>query len=132
MSPTRDSPVSSGSISLPIVAASFSRDLEHGDARAAADVHRATVCAVALERERERPRDVAHRDEVAPLQPVLEDPRRAIVQQPRREDREHAGVRIRERLPRAVRVEEPQRDAGMPYAAPPTRHARSWSYFVSA
>ena len=21
---------------------------------------------------------------------------------------------------------------GMPYAAPPTRHARSWSYFVNA
>ena len=36
--------------------------------------------------------------------------RRAVVQQPRREDREHAGVRIRERLARAVRVEQPQRD----------------------
>ena len=34
----------------------------------------------------------------------------AVVQEPRREDREHAGVRIRERLPRPVRVEQPQRD----------------------
>jgi len=48
-------------------------------------------------------------DEGALLQPVLEDPRRPPVQQPRREDREHARVRVRERLARAVRVEQAQR-----------------------
>src|SRR5437660_1624132 len=75
----------------------------------AADLHGETICAVLLHRTRKRARDVAHRDEVAALQPVLEDPRRPVVQQASREDGEHAGVRIRKRLPRAVRVEEPQR-----------------------
>ena len=105
-----NSPVISGSSSRPTTAPSCVASSRTVTLRAAADVHGEPVGAVVLERERERARDVAHRDEVAALQPVLEDPRRPVVQQPRREDREHAGVRIRERLPRAVRVEEPQRD----------------------
>ena len=48
-------------------------------------------------------------DEVARLLPVLEDHAAAAVEQPRREDRGHAGVRIRERLSRAVDVEEAER-----------------------
>ena len=51
-------------------------DLAHGDARAAADVDRGAVGAVGLEREPERPRHVAHRDEVAALQAVLVHARR--------------------------------------------------------
>ena len=51
-----------------------------------------------------------HVDEVARLQSVLEDDRRPPVQQPRGEDRRHAGVRVRQRLARAVDVEEAERD----------------------
>ena len=99
MSPTRDSPVISGSSSRPTTRAELLRERAHRDTAPAADVHGEAVRAVHLERERERARDVTHGDEVAALQPVLEDPRRPVVQQPRREDREHARVRVRERLP---------------------------------
>ena len=56
--------------------------------------------------------DVADVDEVARLFAVLEDDRGPPVEEPRREDRRHAGVRVRERLPGAVDVEEPQRHGG--------------------
>ena len=49
-------------------------------------------------------------DKVAALLPVLVDDGRAVVQKSRGEDREHAGVGVRERLARAVHVEQPQRD----------------------
>src|SRR5947207_2622051 len=84
--------------------------LDGGDRAAAADVHGLSVGAVPLQGEAERPRDVPDGDEVATLPAVLEDTRRPVVQQAGGEDREHAGVRVRERLPRAIRVEQAQRD----------------------
>ena len=65
---------------------------------------------VGRQRERERAGDVADVDEVAGLLAVLEDQRRAAVEQARGEDRGHAGVRVGERLAGAVDVEEAQRD----------------------
>ena len=109
MSPARNLPASSGSISLPSAARQLVRDLEHRGAAAAADVDRAAVGAVALERQAAGAGDVGDVHEVAPLAAVLVDQRRPAVQQPRGEDREHAGVRVRERLPRPVDVEEAQR-----------------------
>ena len=73
MSPARNLPVSSGSISLPSTRASAAATLEHGGAPAAADVDRLAVGAVALQREPARARDVADVDEVAPLGAVLVD-----------------------------------------------------------
>ncbi len=87
-------------------------ELEDGDARAAADVQHPTVRGGGVERERERLGDVVDRDEVAALEPVLEDQRRPPVQEARGEDREHSGVRVRQRLARAVGVEEAQGDGG--------------------
>src|SRR5215210_9581646 len=86
------------------------RDLEHGHVAAGADVDRVAVRAVALQRETARARHVRDGDEVAALQPVLEHERRLLVQQARGEDREHARVRVRQRLARAVGVEEAERD----------------------
>src|SRR5436309_552047 len=84
-------------------------ELLHRERAPAADVHRQSVGPVVFERERERACDVAHRHEITALQPVFEDARRPPVQQARREDREHPGVRIREGLARAVCVEKTQR-----------------------
>src|SRR4051794_22025933 len=53
-------------------------------------------------------RYVADVNEVPPLLPILEDHRPLTVLQARREDRENAGVRVRQRLPRAIDVEQPQ------------------------
>src|SRR5437660_12795822 len=82
-----------------------------GDRRrpAGADVQRPPVGAALSERESAAARDIAHLDEVARLAPILEDERRAVVQQARREDRGDARVGIGERLPFAVDVEEPER-----------------------
>jgi hypothetical protein len=62
-----------------------------------------------LHRELEGAGDVLHMDEVAQLCAVLVDERRLPVQQAAGEDREHAGVGVRERLARPEDVEEPER-----------------------
>ena len=67
-----------------------------------------------LEREHDGPHDVRDVGEVARLLAVLEDDRRAGVEQTRGEDRGHAGVRVGERLARPVDVEEAQGDRGDP------------------
>ena len=106
-------PILAGQLGLDLLAdrgAEPRPDRPHGDARPAADVDRAAVGAVCLQRESERARHVAHGDEVAPLETVLVHARRAIVEEARGEDREHAGVRVRERLAGSVRVEEAKRD----------------------
>ena len=64
-----------------------------------------------LQRQHERLGGVLHVDEVAPLAAVLEHQGRPVVQQARREDGEHAGVGVRERLAGAVDVEQAQRRA---------------------
>ena len=88
------------------------RDLEDRRRPAGAEVQRAAVRAVRAQRERAAAHQVAHVDEVARLPAVLEHERGVVVQQPRREDRRHAGVRVRKRLPLAVDVEEAERDGG--------------------
>jgi hypothetical protein len=50
--------------------------------------------------------------EIAALVAVLENHRRAIVEEARAENSEHAGIGVGERLVRAVNVEEAQRDDG--------------------
>ncbi len=78
---------------------------------AAADVERAARRLRQDERVGEGAGDVRHMDEVAPLLAVLEDHRRLAVQQPRGEDGEHAGVRVRQRLAGAIDVEQAQAHA---------------------
>ncbi len=73
MSPTRYSPVTSGSTCLPSVAASCSPISRTVTLCPLPTLTARAVGAVALEREPERACDVVHRDEVAPLQSVLED-----------------------------------------------------------
>jgi hypothetical protein len=80
---------------------------------AAADVEHLAGGLGRLQRQPAGARDVVHADEVALLQPVLEDRRRVVVQEPGREDRQHAGIGIRQRLPRTVGIEEAQRHGGM-------------------
>ena len=134
MSPTRYLPVTSGR-DAPRRARAASRRRSPCTVMLspAADVDDATVGTVAVEREPARARNVVDADEVAPLAAVLEDQRRPAVQEPRGEDREHAGVGVRQRLARAVDVEEAQRDRrARRRPSPKSRHSRSWSYFVSA
>src|SRR5690606_37888306 len=61
-----------------------------------------------LESEHAAPRDVADMDEVAPLEPVLEDHRRPVVEAAGGEDGEYARIGVRKRLAGAVDVEEAQ------------------------
>ena len=86
----------------------------HGAGRSRPEVDRRAHGAVRLEREHDPLDDVAHVGEVARLAAVLEDHRRPPVQEPRREDRGDARVRVRQRLPRPVDVEQAQRDGRDP------------------
>lgn len=61
--------------------------------------------------------DVANAHEIALLLSVLEDEGPVLVQEPRREDREHPRVRVGQRLPRPEHVEEAQRDGRHPIGA---------------
>ena len=78
------------------------------------DVERAADRAGQLQRVRERARHVRRVNEITALLTVLEDHRLLPVEQPRGEDREHAGIRVGERLARAVDVEQPQAHAFHP------------------
>ena len=99
MSPARYWPLRIGSTSACRPAASVSRDLQHGARAPGAEVDRVPGRLFGLEREPDRAHDVADVDEVARLAPVLEDHRRAAVEQPRGEDRRDARVGVRQRLP---------------------------------
>lgn len=85
---------------------------------AAADVEDVAAGLGHLERETAALRDVVDAHEIALLQSILEDEWCVAVEQPRGKDREHAGVRIGERLTSAVRVEEAERDGGDAVGAP--------------
>jgi hypothetical protein len=99
--------------------------LAHRGRRALGELaHRVAVAAAHVEHLAHRPGrvergqagagHVGHVHEVALLQAVLEHQRRPVVEQPRREDGQHAGVRVGERLARAEHVEEAQRHGGDP------------------
>ena len=77
---------------------------------AAADVEGAADRRVGDQRQAARFGDVGDIDKIAALLAVLEDQRRASVQQPGGEYRQHAGIGIGQRLVRAIGVEESQRD----------------------
>jgi hypothetical protein len=74
---------------------------------AAADVEHAIGRGGNFERQATRLGDIADVHKVTLLASILENLRWQVVQQLRSEDREHAGVRIRERLPRPVDIEKP-------------------------
>ena len=97
-------------------------DLADRGRPAGADVQRPPVGAAVSQRESAAACDIAHVDEVARLAPILEDERRAVVQQARREDRSDARVGIGERLPFAVDVEEPERNRGNPVGGADGEH----------
>jgi hypothetical protein len=82
--------------------------------------------------QRAGPRDVVHRDEVALLLAVLEHQRRRSLSSREAKIGQDAGVGVGQRLPRAVGVEEAQRDVGTLYAEPNIRQSRSWSYLPRA
>src|SRR5690606_36856456 len=63
-----------------------------------------------LERQEAGPSDVVHTHEIPTLPTILEDQRAAIVEQAGGKDRQHTRIRIRQRLPAPVDVEEAQRD----------------------
>ncbi len=112
MSPMRDLPTISGSTSSRFIA----RAIDCANSLDAAVLPRADVEHFAGrtrvdQRLGKGARHVADIDKVAPLLAVLEDHRPLPVREPRRKDREHAGVRIGERLARAVDVEQAQAHA---------------------
>ncbi len=76
--------------------------------RPAADVERLPGRLRVLQRQHERLRHVLHMHEIAPLLAILEHHRPLAVQQAGREDGQHAGVGVRQRLPGPVHVEQPQ------------------------
>ncbi len=83
-------------------------DLFHRDAVAAADVEGDAINLGLLQREPAGGGDIGDAHEISPLVAVFEDQRRPVVQEPGREDREHTGVGVRERLAGPIDIEEPQ------------------------
>ena len=86
------------------------RHLADGVAAAAADVDCQTGHARRLQGQTARAGDVVDTDEVAPLQTVLENQRRSVVEEARGKDREHTGVGIGQGLARPEHVEEARHD----------------------
>ena len=112
MSPARAWPVISGSRSGRPIAAACRRATSSTVRSSPEPMLKTSPSAPrVVEGEQEGAGDVADVDEVAPLLAVLEDHRRLAVGDPRGEDREHAGVGVRERLAGAVDVPEPERRA---------------------
>src|SRR3712207_6237795 len=104
MSPTRYLPVISGSTSSrPVTAA---RRWATSPTVMLWPLPTLRIAPAASSRQRAGVRDIVDADEVAPLLAVLVDQRRAVVEQAAGEDRQHARVRVRQRLVRAVGVEE--------------------------
>src|SRR5918995_6727011 len=87
-------------------------NLPHGIGAPAADVEGLADGLVDFQRQAARLSHVEDAHEVAVLQAILEDEWRVAVQEARSKDRQHACVRIRQRLPRAEDVEESKRDGG--------------------
>jgi hypothetical protein len=100
-------------------------EFAHRQAGDAADVDDLRVRAARFEREPCRARNVVHRHEVASLEPVLVDERRLPVQKPRREDREHAVYGFDSACRGPYTLQKRSGTAGIPYASPAIRHARS-------
>src|SRR3954470_4853655 len=57
-------------------------------------------------------RNVAHVNEIAPLFAVFVHEWRIVVEETRSKNRQHTGVRIRERLTRTENIKEAQRNGG--------------------
>ena len=72
------------------------------NAAAAADIYRQAIELVGFRREQIGARDVFDEGQVARLFAIFEKNRRQIVEQARAENRDHSGVRIEDRLARAV------------------------------
>src|SRR5215207_632988 len=85
-------------------------DLANRDVLTAADIEHLAGRTIDLEREPTRSRYIFDVHEVAALVTVFEHERWFVIEEPRREDREHTRVWIRQRLARTVDVEEAQRD----------------------
>ncbi len=85
----------------------LARDVVHGDRTAAADVQHLARCRGIFIGAAATFDDILDMHEVPALPTILEDAGRLAVEQPRREDREHAGIGVGERLARAIDVEEP-------------------------
>src|SRR3954468_22679719 len=101
-----------GDLRLDVAAAERARDRTRDVIDAAvyagADVEHLRVSPRVHERIGECARDVADVNEIAPLLAILEDQRALPIRQTRRENREHASVRIRKCLARPVDVEQAQ------------------------
>ena len=100
----------------------LSRDFTNGHAATAADIHRQSIELVRLGREQVGARDVFDKRKVARLFAVFVKHRRQIVQQTRAENRDHAGVRIEDRLARSIRARVTQRDGGNAGLFSPKQH----------
>jgi hypothetical protein len=85
------------------------RDPADRDLLAAVDVQRLADRGVAFQSQPAGLGDVADIDEVATLLAILEDQRRPVVQEPRREDRENPAIGVAVRLMRSIDIEEAQR-----------------------
>jgi hypothetical protein len=85
-------------------------DLGHRPMLATADVEDAAGSLGPLQRQDEGAGDIRDMHEVAPLLAVLEDHRWLAVVQARGEDRQYAGVGVRQRLARPVHIPQPQRN----------------------
>ena len=111
MSPIRAFPSISGSICCrSIAAASWTRNLPDADILPAADIEHPAHGLGTLQRQHESAGHVLDMHEIAPLRAVFEDKRRFAIQQPRREDREHARIGIGKRLARSIDIEQSQGD----------------------
>src|SRR5205814_2363569 len=87
------------------------RDLTHGVRLSTTNVVDVAGRIVGLEREATGARDVVHAHEIPALLAILENRRRMLIEEPRGENGEHAGIGIRECLTRSVDVEETERDS---------------------
>src|SRR5262249_5463352 len=98
------------------------RDFADRRSFAAADVHSHAVKFVGFSGEQVRARDIFDKGEVACLLAVFIKNRRQIVEQARAEDRDHAGVRVKDRLARAVGAGISKRDGWNSNLLSPKQH----------
>src|SRR5260370_17474465 len=89
---------------------------------AAADVHSQSVELVCLGGKQIGARDIFNEGKVTCLLAIFIKDRRQVVQQTRAENRNHAGVRIEDRLARSVSAGITQRDRGNTDLLPPKKY----------